>query len=946
MEEFIKEDKESIEDVGEGEPEEGEIMDDEEEKNQIIIKKEEKQQKEIKQKISESEKIKENKESSPNHSSLQSSEQQIKPEFQRGSSSWRKSFGFAGSHHGGSGRGSIGNSRFSRGGNDSNARYRDFDGRVAMRNNDQQEEEMLDSWNACIRGGIHNPHHYSSRRGGRMNSPSVGGGDISPIRTFPMIEEDEEKDFGKSSEQLPLKKQTEIAVNQQQQIDDDKDFRGIDSNTIESNNPSPQNKQSPHHQHYSDDNDFRRSSIQQSHFNRQTSPSPGFPEERQFEGNKRRHRSQSPPVNISARSQFTHELEDFDTPYGNAAKRYRPFYGSGGPPGGDGFTQKDENFDNFPSFDENGPWSSRPHRGGGEGDFPPQFNYGGDRGGRGGRTQGWGYRGGRPFFPRLICKFFREGFCRDGDQCTFSHLTGDSHRRPELCRYYQQGYCKKGLFCQLMHGEWPCKAFHKGECSKEQCSFSHEPLDDVSRPIMDKILEEEKLGLTRPPQQQHQRFDVPQQQTPHMGRGIRPFFRPRFQGPYHDQIGGQNFSQSQGPQAPQRQFHRNPHQQIGLGAPQPPQQQQQQPFFKKQQHSMNESSVPGHPLSPENLNQGSSEINMLNEETGGISLQQQQPSIPPPGLVMPPPLGGGSPLPLPSSSSSSATFGFFNPVSTQTTPSNQPPQNIQSQPPPSFQQLQQQVHQVAGPHFPHQPSLLGPSSAAAQAQAMLTAILHQSQQTGSTSAKRDFRDNSLQRSPPPPPPKKKEIPKSNIEDQQQLNTKTEMEEIELKPAINTGGFNINQMLEQITKQNSPPPPPQPPIAITNVKREEANTLDLLANVELSDSTTTIIEESPASPIFASEQQQENENKPAALIPVVREWKLHLVDLSPLIECSDMHFDIKLVQQISSSNSDPRLRKIAEKQFDLVSKTLEQQQANQQKNNFNEGIFTPTEQIKK
>uniref|UniRef100_A0A914MD37 Uncharacterized protein n=1 Tax=Meloidogyne incognita TaxID=6306 RepID=A0A914MD37_MELIC len=143
-EEFIKGDKESIEDVGEGEPEEGEIMDDEEEKNQIIIKKEEKQQREIKQKISESEKIKEGKESSPNHSSsLQSSEQQIKPEFQRGSSSWRKSFGFAGGHHGGSGRGSIGNSRFSRGGNDSNARYRDFDGRVAM----------VENWGGKVGGG-------------------------------------------------------------------------------------------------------------------------------------------------------------------------------------------------------------------------------------------------------------------------------------------------------------------------------------------------------------------------------------------------------------------------------------------------------------------------------------------------------------------------------------------------------------------------------------------------------------------------------------------------------------------------------------------------------------------------------------------------------------------------------------------------------------------------
>ena len=94
---------------------------------------------------------------------------------------------------------------------------------------------------------------------------------------------------------------------------------------------------------------------------------------------------------------------------------------------------------------------------------------------------------------------------------------------------------------------------------------------------------------------------------------------------------------------------------------------------------------------------------------------------------MPPPLGGGSPLPLPQNSSS-ATFGFFNPVSS-TAAGNQPSQLIQSQhPPPSFQQLQQQVQQVAGPHFPHQPSLLGPSGAAAQAQAMLTTILQHSQQ--------------------------------------------------------------------------------------------------------------------------------------------------------------------------------------------------------------------------
>lgn len=88
---------------------------------------------------------------------------------------------------------------------------------------------------------------------------------------------------------------------------------------------------------------------------------------------------------------------------------------------------------------------------------------------------------------KTICKFFREGFCRDGDECAFSHNAADSHRKPELCKFYQHGFCKKGLSCLHLHGEYPCKAFHKGECSKEQCQYSHLPLNDFTQPIFDQV---------------------------------------------------------------------------------------------------------------------------------------------------------------------------------------------------------------------------------------------------------------------------------------------------------------------------------------------------------------------------------------------------------------------------------------------------------------------------
>uniref|UniRef100_A0A914UNL0 C3H1-type domain-containing protein n=1 Tax=Plectus sambesii TaxID=2011161 RepID=A0A914UNL0_9BILA len=131
------------------------------------------------------------------------------------------------------------------------------------------------------------------------------------------------------------------------------------------------------------------------------------------------------------------------------------------------------------SNDEDGRHSRGRSKRGRHGESPP--------GNRKSRSSRWGDR-------PSICKFFREGFCRDGEQCTYSHDAADSVRKPELCKYYQQGYCKKALQCPLLHGEYPCKAFHKGECSKEQCPYSHVPLNDFTKPIFGQMMKDEELA--------------------------------------------------------------------------------------------------------------------------------------------------------------------------------------------------------------------------------------------------------------------------------------------------------------------------------------------------------------------------------------------------------------------------------------------------------------------
>lgn len=94
-----------------------------------------------------------------------------------------------------------------------------------------------------------------------------------------------------------------------------------------------------------------------------------------------------------------------------------------------------------------------------------------------------------PKIRHVVVFFFSNlfAFLIQGDKCAYSHDAADSHRKAELCKFYQQGYCKKNLHCNLLHGEYPCKAFHKGECTKDQCQFSHEPLNDFTRPIFEQV---------------------------------------------------------------------------------------------------------------------------------------------------------------------------------------------------------------------------------------------------------------------------------------------------------------------------------------------------------------------------------------------------------------------------------------------------------------------------
>ncbi|KAM5129557.1 zinc finger CCCH domain-containing protein 6 [Mantella aurantiaca] len=94
---------------------------------------------------------------------------------------------------------------------------------------------------------------------------------------------------------------------------------------------------------------------------------------------------------------------------------------------------------------------------------------------------------------KQICKYFLERRCVKGEQCKFDH-DAEIEKKKEICKFYIQGYCTRGENCIYMHDEFPCKFYHTGaKCYQgDNCKFSHEPLNDDSRELLNKVLNQEE----------------------------------------------------------------------------------------------------------------------------------------------------------------------------------------------------------------------------------------------------------------------------------------------------------------------------------------------------------------------------------------------------------------------------------------------------------------------
>nr|XP_032818784.1 uncharacterized protein LOC116947311 isoform X2 [Petromyzon marinus] len=91
--------------------------------------------------------------------------------------------------------------------------------------------------------------------------------------------------------------------------------------------------------------------------------------------------------------------------------------------------------------------------------------------------------------PKYACKFYLEGRCTKGDECTFSHEGMPANKR-EICKFYLNSFCSKGSSCLYMHSDFPCKFYHTGTTcyAGDRCRFSHAALTDETKELLQKCL--------------------------------------------------------------------------------------------------------------------------------------------------------------------------------------------------------------------------------------------------------------------------------------------------------------------------------------------------------------------------------------------------------------------------------------------------------------------------
>ena len=72
--------------------------------------------------------------------------------------------------------------------------------------------------------------------------------------------------------------------------------------------------------------------------------------------------------------------------------------------------------------------------------------------------------------------------------CSYSH-NATPPRKMELCKFYLMNCCAKKEKCLYLHKGFPCKFYQTGaKCFPDKkCKFSHEPLNEITRPILLKV---------------------------------------------------------------------------------------------------------------------------------------------------------------------------------------------------------------------------------------------------------------------------------------------------------------------------------------------------------------------------------------------------------------------------------------------------------------------------
>ncbi|EDV28604.1 uncharacterized protein TRIADDRAFT_51688 [Trichoplax adhaerens] len=85
--------------------------------------------------------------------------------------------------------------------------------------------------------------------------------------------------------------------------------------------------------------------------------------------------------------------------------------------------------------------------------------------------------------PKVVCKYFQEGRCSKGDECTFAHDGIPSIKK-------RQELCKSSVCLNFFIQNFPCKFFHTNSTcySGDKCKFSHAELNDEGHQLLSQFL--------------------------------------------------------------------------------------------------------------------------------------------------------------------------------------------------------------------------------------------------------------------------------------------------------------------------------------------------------------------------------------------------------------------------------------------------------------------------